>query len=190
MLLPALAVAVGFATGLATGGRLRVLGDLRFRRNGVLAAALGMQFVLGWIPDAVRTPAMLASYGAAGAWIAWNCRGRPRPLVAAFGLLVAGWALNLAVIAANGGMPVSRHALDVAGASQSFDVRESNLYKHVPADTDTLLRPLGDVLPVPPLRTVVSVGDILLFVGTASALAVAMHRRAGAGLRSTPAVVA
>lgn len=49
--------------------------------------------------------------------------------------------------------------------------------KNVPAGTDTMLGWLADVVPVPPLRTVVSVGDLLLALGVAVLVAALMRGR-------------
>jgi hypothetical protein len=43
--------------------------------------------------------------------------------------------------------------------------------KHVAADETTLLRKLGDVIPVRPVQKVVSAGDVVLLLGVAAAVA-------------------
>ena len=57
-------------------------------------------------------------------------------------------------------------------------VTHGNLWKHVEASSRTTLRPLGDVIPinVPLLRSVISAGDVLMLLGIALGVAVAMGR--------------
>ena len=178
MLLPGLAIVVGAITGLGAGGRFGALGDLRFRAMPLLAVGLGGQLALGWTPEPWRPVLLMATYATVGWWLLSNCRSRPRPMLIALCTLAAGWALNLAAIAPNAGMPVSRHALDQAGAPDGFAVEDGNLFKHIPASGSTVLRPLGDVIPVAPLGAAISAGDILLFAGTVGAVALAMTGRA------------
>jgi len=98
------------------------------------------------------------------AWFATNL-GPARGLLRA-GLAVAllGSAMNLAVMAPNGGMPVSRVALEAIDGGH-FDVADGHLYKHRLADHRTVFAPLGDVIPVRPLHLVASAGDVVLLVG-------------------------
>ena len=100
-----------------------------------------------------------------GLWLAANLPRRPWSIQLAISVLALGWALNVAVMAPNHGMPVSRAALDAVGAADGVDVREGNLYKHVALDDDTTWPWLGDVVAVPPIRTIVSAGDIVMAGG-------------------------
>jgi hypothetical protein len=78
-------------------------------------------------------------------------------------LLAIGVGLNVAVVAANGGMPVDSGALARVGR-RDVDVTRGFLYKHVPMTGDTRLSWLGDRIPVPVQRNVISVGDVLMAV--------------------------
>jgi hypothetical protein len=78
-------------------------------------------------------------------------------------LLGIGVALNVAVVATNGGMPVDSGALARVGR-RDVDVTRGFLYKHVPMTSDTHLSWLGDRIPVPIQRNVISVGDVLMAV--------------------------
>ena len=78
-------------------------------------------------------------------------------------LLAIGVGLNVAVVAANGGMPVDSGALARVGR-RDVDVTRGFLYKHVPMTGDTRLSWLGDRIPVPIQRNVISVGDVLMAV--------------------------
>lgn len=82
------------------------------------------------------------------------------------GLALAGIGLlmNVAVIAGNGGMPVSRHAAATAGVPIS---EEEAGVKHEVLDDGSVLPFLSDAIPVPPFKTVLSLGDVLLALGLA-----------------------
>ncbi len=74
-------------------------------------------------------------------------------------LVAVGGALNLLPVLANGGMPVDAGALAIAGATMPNDLL------HLPMTSATLFSPLADVIPLPPLRSVYSVGDFCIAVG-------------------------
>ena len=81
-------------------------------------------------------------------------------------LMAAGLTMNLAVVALNGGMPVGREAIRAAGANGVI-VIEDGAKHHLMSNAD-VLRPLADVVPVPPpFGAVFSIGDILLYGGLA-----------------------
>lgn len=164
-----LAAFVGLAAGRLSGGRLGRAGRVRLRATPVLAVALLVQVSLGALPAATRLPLVLASSAVAVAWAATNARRIP-PMGLGLTLVAAGILLNLAVIVVNQGMPVSADAMRVAGIADVGDVRVGRLYKHVPLEGSDL-RLLGDVIPVRPFRTVVSVGDVVMLCGTVLAVA-------------------
>ena len=107
----------------------------------------------------------MTSTALVGLWLAANLPRRPSIARVSFGLLAAGFALNVAVMAPNHGMPVSRAALDAVGAPAAGDVAAGNLDKHVAMDGDTALPWLGDVVALPPLRMVLSAGDLVMAGG-------------------------
>jgi hypothetical protein len=88
-------------------------------------------------------------------------------------LVAEGWLLNVLVMAANGGMPVSGSALAQVGHAGTV-VSQGHLWKHVALSSTTRLPLLGDVIPVPLplLRSVISVGDVAMLVGLGVAAAV------------------
>lgn len=94
-------------------------------------------------------------------------------------LVASGLVLNLIVVVANGGMPVSLVASRTAGLP---DPRGTDVLwgKHVVMDDATRLRALGDVIPVPipGFRQVISVGDVLVLAGIAWLVASAVRRKA------------
>ncbi|HWE55219.1 MAG TPA: DUF5317 family protein [Acidimicrobiales bacterium] len=171
MLILLVAVAAGVLIGLATGGRLSGLGDFRLRMWPLLLGAVAVELVVGDLPSGPRWVLGLAACVVAGIWCMVN-----RPVgrrVAGPELIGVGAALNAVVMAADSGMPVSRSALVQAHLGGIPDVTRGHLYKHVAMTGHTALRPLGDVIPVSPLRTVVSVGDVLMLAGIVVTVAVA-----------------
>ena len=154
------------------------LGDLRFRSAWLVLVALGLQVGLievapGGFPDWASSTLHLASYAAALTFV-W-CNRRYVGLVA----LGVGGALNLAVIAANGGvMPAS------AGAVQAAGLRHDDTFQNSAPVDDPVFEPLGDVFALPeplPLANVFSVGDVLVVVG-AGILASQAYRRDSDGI--------
>jgi len=99
--------------------------------------------------------------------------------VAGFAIIAVGIILNFTVIAANGGMPVSRQSLvDSGQASTLPDLVNSGGAKHHlvgPHDSVTFL---ADVIAIPaPVAQSVSLGDLFTYGGVAVLIVVAMCRR-------------
>ncbi len=76
-------------------------------------------------------------------------------------------------------MPVSLHAAGQVGASPGMDVADGHLSKHVAAGRDTDLWWLGDVIPIRPLASVISVGDVVIVAGIVLVVAAGMVRPRG-----------
>jgi hypothetical protein len=161
----AIAVAVGAAAALATRGRRAGDGAPALRWLPVLLVGAAAQLLaeVGATPSGWGLPAVLGSYLAILAFAARNASLTGMPLV------LAGVALNLAVTAANGGMPVRGDAVVRAGLADRSDLPALDLgaKRHLESEDD-VLRPLGDVLPLRPLREVVSGGDVVLAAGLAA----------------------
>lgn len=144
-----------------TGGDLRRLGSLPIHHAWAIWLALGVQTALVWapdsLPDTVAEVTHLATYGVA-AWFAWANRRLP-----GMWIMALGGALNLAAIAANGGvMPATSAAWERAG----FSLEEG--FSNSAVDDDARLGFLGDVFAVPdgwPLANVFSVGDVVIVLG-------------------------
>ena len=157
-----LAVAAGFGIGLLLGGRPRHLAGRGLRAWPLLAAGLGSQLLSGRTSGGGGTALLLAGFALLVAFAAANVS------VVGMWLVGAGIAVNLAVIAVNGGMPVRPSALvaaEVAEPGRVDDVRLAARH-HLERPSDRLLV-LADVIPVAPLREVLSFGDVLTAVGTA-----------------------
>lgn len=174
MLLFVLPVCLGAVIGLGRGGRLHRVSELRLRQPVLLLLGLTVQASLVHIERSWRLPLVFATYAVTGGWVVLNMAGRPLPVRGALGLVGLGWALNLAVMAPNGGMPVSADALLRLGVASGYDVTEGHLSKHVISDATTPLRWLGDTIAVPPLQAVISLGDVVLAVGIAALVIAAM----------------
>ncbi len=186
-MLTALVVAVvaGIAARLR-GGSLHELAETTFRWTPVLVGGLVVQVVFvywdpPWLGDAGGLAVVLGSNAAVGVWLFAN-RTLPGLMLAATGM-----ALNVLVIAANAAMPVLERSAETAGVTRSL---EDASLKHEPLDDDTVLPWLGDAIPVPPFKEVLSVGDVVLALGLARVVDARMMARrkprhsAGAGEES------
>ena len=167
------AIPVGILAGYALGGRLDGLAAVHFRLAPLAALALVVQIVLfspladGLSQDVVRPAYLASAILVVGVVLAnWRLTGTP--------LIVVGAALNLAAIVANGGaMPAAPDALASLGLGSGGHT--SSIVVERPALellTDRFALP-----PAMPLANVFSVGDVLIGIGVAVALAAAMRRR-------------
>lgn len=148
------AVLVGVVAGLVRPRRARFGAP---RAVAVVFAAALAQVVSVATSGVVHTALLATSVVLGVVWIALQRRHL------ASVLLGIGAALNVAVVAANGGMPVDAGALASVGR-RGDDVTRGFLYKHVPMTDDTRLSWLGDRIPVPIQRNVISVGDVFMAV--------------------------
>jgi hypothetical protein len=156
-----IAAIAGAILGLIFGGSLDSLSRTRFRWTVLLFIGLAIQVLFTvWKPEwAQGKPELwllLASNLAVAIFMVLNWR-LPGMWLAAAGLL-----MNIAVIAANGAMPVSTSAAEAIGGEGP---PATGVFKHEAMTDDTRLRWLGDVLPVKPLGSVFSPGDIVLAAG-------------------------
>jgi hypothetical protein len=90
-----------------------------------------------------------------------------------------GLFLNLVVISLNGGMPVRASALVAADVIEvgEVDTTELSGARHLESGADSLAV-LGDALPVPFAREVMSFGDLIVVLGAADAVRELSRRRA------------
>jgi hypothetical protein len=174
-----LSMFLGILAGVAAGGRPGALARLRLRQPGIVLGALALQALLtlpvaASMPAAGRMACIAASYAAAGAWLLLNVPRRSRPFAGGLAVTGIGWVLNMCVVVANAGMPVSLSAMARAGLSTAAISGGGPLGKHVPLVGGAALGFLGDTIPVPTLASVVSIGDLVMVVGIVVAIAAAM----------------
>jgi hypothetical protein len=165
------AIPIGVLVGLALGGRLEGLAGMRIRLAPLAVAGLLVQVALysplgAGLPDDVGRIVYVASTLAVAATLLANLS------IPGVALVVLGAASNLAAILANGGaMPANAGALRAAGVE--LDGPSNSVVVAHPA-----LEPLTDVFALPrelPLANVFSVGDVLIAVGIAVAIAASMR---------------
>ena len=167
MLTPSLIlVAAGLIAGLAQGGKISNLAKTEFRWVWLvfvgLVVQVGTEVYSIFVDPRLREDPkgillLAASYTMLIAFLVLN-REQPGTPLMALGLL-----LNIVVIFANGGMPVSLPAARAAGFDPSGYLRAS--VKHEAMGPSTVLRFLGDIIPLPGIRNIVSVGDVFLGLG-------------------------
>jgi hypothetical protein len=145
-------VVVGLALGALIGRSWKPLLDANVRFLPVLLGSLVVRAIAPFA-DGFAYPLYVAALAGTVFAASANLALRGALLVALGGLL------NLAVVIANGGMPVDPAAVALAGTRMPTDAL------HVQMVDSSVLAPLGDVIPVGIVRNVYSVGDILIAAG-------------------------
>jgi hypothetical protein len=169
---------IGVLLGLGLGGSLRNLADIQIRFWPAIPVAVLLQVIPlpgmdGRAGDVVPVGMLLLSLAILFVVAAANWR------LYGFVLMAAGVLLNLVVIGANQGMPVSRDAVLAAGGADRLDELplEPGSRHHLAGQEDTLVF-LGDVIGIrPPFGVVVSVGDLLTYGGATAFVVAAMLGR-------------
>jgi hypothetical protein len=186
-----LLLALGLAAGLLRRGSLNDLAALRVRHAWLPLLAFGLQagFVLfvrepGSIPTRLRLLVLVVTSASLFGFLVVNAH------LPGIRLLLAGAALNAAVMLANGGsMPVTPQALARAGHTdyvftqddERFVLRSKDI---VLEKEDTRLWLLSDVLGIPapmPFSSNFSPGDLLIGLGAAWLVYRGLTYAAGAG---------
>jgi hypothetical protein len=126
----------------------------------------------------LRFGIVVVTYLVVGWWVFVNARASAGGARSGLDVVGVGWTLNLLAIIPNRGMPVSESALESAGIAPSTSVTVGHLSKHVSLNHRTVLRALGDVIPLSWLRSVISIGDIVMAVGIGLLVASAMRASA------------
>lgn len=169
LILPSFLIAV--AIGYARGGRLAALGNMHLRWPGLAIVGLGLQILL-WPGGSWPLVYLYVSFVILATFAILNIR------TTGFALILAGIALNFAVIVVNQGMPVSRAAIVASGqASTMEELVNDGGAKHHLATEDDRVRFLGDVIAIEPLQQAISVGDVLTYGGVMMLIVAAMGRR-------------
>lgn len=158
-----LVLAIAAVVALVRGGSFHNLARTEFRWSWLLLAALVTQLVFDywdpeWLSDGGGLAVILLTNAAVAVFLARNWE------IPGMGLAAVGMLLNVVVIAANGAMPVSLRAAEAAGLEGP--PREPGV-KHEILTDDTVLPWLADVIPLPVLERLISVGDVVLAAGIA-----------------------
>jgi hypothetical protein len=157
-------VIVAVGAGLVAGGTLRAFEVLHLHWWGLAVVGLVLQAapvpnlpLLSARGDA--TVVLIASYLLLLLVIVLNRRIPAAPAMA------LGLILNLAVVGANAGMPVSADAIQAAGGSVGTASGVDSAKHHLMTEDDVLTL-LADVIPIPPpIAAVLSIGDVFLYGG-------------------------
>jgi hypothetical protein len=166
MILALVLLAIGLVAGLARGGKLANLGELDLKLPALVFVGLGLQVSAELVaaliyPElgagALGIVILMLSYVCLIGFLAIN-RSLPGSVVVAAGL-----GLNMLVIGLNRAMPVSVRAARAAGIESAKFLEAA--VKHEAMTPNTILGFLGDVIPVPLIGTVVSIGDVLIGIG-------------------------
>ena len=167
------AIAIGLVLGLVAGGRAAGLANLPIRWAWPMVAGLLIQVALFSAPvtdriGALGPPIYVVSTAVVLTAI-WINRRIPGMLIVAIGA-----TCNLSAIVANGGyMPADPAAMAALGRGDPTTYSNSAIVPH-PA-----LWPLTDIFALPrwlPFTNVFSVGDVLIGIGVAIVIVVAMRR--------------
>jgi hypothetical protein len=162
---------IAVAIGYARGGHLAALGNMRLRWPGLALVGLALQILL-WPGGSWPLVYLYVSFVILATFAILNIR------TAGFALILAGIAMNFAVIVANEGMPVSRSAIVASGQAASIDdLVENGGAKHHLATEGDRVRFLGDVIAIEPLQQAVSIGDVFTYGGVMVLIAASMGRR-------------
>ncbi len=161
----AVAIVVGVALGLLTGGSFERLGTVSFRVAPLLALGVVVQVIAGFVSAPWGLRLVVTSLSLLAAFALANLH------FGGMGLTFLGIAMNLTVITVNGGMPVRPAAVVAAGVSSAEEAPSLDFgaKRHLERPDDRLMW-LADILPVPVAREVLSFGDLVMSVGVASLL--------------------
>ena len=190
-------ILLALIVGAIAGGGLPRLADLKLRWTILLVVALGLRLLAGLTRETgigADIPvgwAYLAAYGLIFAWLWGNWR------VPGLQIASVGIGANMAAILVNAGqMPIWSAAFNAAGFTEAAIARDP-FHFILRADSvgDFVARGglFGDVipLPIPIIRDVVSIGDVLLALGIFWAIVYSMTRaeapsRSGYALGTNP----
>jgi Family of unknown function (DUF5317) len=170
------AIPIGVVVGILLGGKLERLADLRLRWAPLALLGLVVQLLLFADPISlvVGNAAPAIYVASTAAVLVALLRDVAIPGMA---LIAIGAGSNLAAILANGGfMPADPVAL-------ASVVELTPEYSNTIVLADPALRPMTDIFSLPaaiPFANVFSVGDVLIGIGVAATIVVAMRaQRAG-----------
>ena len=168
----------GVLIGYLAGGRLAGFRTIRLTGLWLLWLAALVQAAQYYLPavrefveDRLGVPMLVVVFAPVLIWLALNLPRWPVAIRIAGAVIALGAALNGLVIALNGRMPYAPAMAEAAGLRPGVTTP-----KNEPADAATRLPFLGDTIPVPPLRKVVSPGDVLISGGSCAVVVLVMRR--------------
>ncbi|MFN2545382.1 MAG: DUF5317 family protein [Actinomycetota bacterium] len=178
MPLVAIVLVAAILVGYIVGGRLHRIEKLRLRWWGLAPLGLAMQAIpLSTDSHGIRllgVSLLIGSFPILITFVARNIR------VPGMALILVGLVMNLTVIAANRGMPITRHAVLASGQGKYLDElpRHHGAKHFLARDEDIVLKPLADVIPLgSPVNDVVSAGDCVVYAGMFWLIVAAMRGR-------------
>ncbi len=164
--------------GYLAGGTPKHFEHLQLAWPGLAIAGLALQLaptpsLFGLTPDVIGPVMLVTSYVLLIAFAGANVR------MPGFPIIVVGLVLNVAVIGANGGMPVSGAALERSGSREELAALQDRAgAKHHLMDPNDVLAPLADVISFgAPVNAVLSLGDLFAYGGVALMLISVMRGR-------------
>jgi Family of unknown function (DUF5317) len=166
-------IVLAWLLGLVFGGRPSALSSLKVRWTP--AALVGLVLQLAPVPGHTWPLVLLfVSFALLIAFAIVNLRAR----VPGFVLILIGVVMNFTVIAVNQGMPVSGQALVASHQQETLPLltRHAGAKHHLEGPGDHLIL-LADVIAVPPLDQVVSLGDVFAYSGVVWLIVAGMRRR-------------
>ena len=177
------AVAAGLVGGLLSRGRLMGLASLTLVWAPVMVLGFVAQIVLftGPVTERIGDLGPVLYVGSTATVLVavarnWRVRGMP--------VVLAGALSNFAAIVSNGGyMPASPGALAALGKAEATVYSNSAVVPqpNLPWLTDIFAMPRGM-----PMANIFSVGDVLIAMGIAAVIVLAMHAKAAAPEVETP----
>ena len=174
-------ILLALIVGALAGGGLPRLADLKLRWTGLLIAALALRLAAGLTRETGFSDipvgwAYIAAYGLIFAWLWGNWR------VPGLQIASVGIGANMAAVLINAGqMPIWSAAFFSAGFTEA-DILNDPFHTVLRVDTVASFVAqgglFGDVipLPIPIIRDVISIGDVLLALGIFWAIVYSMTR--------------
>jgi len=171
-----LALAACALINLARGRPAFAIGTVSWRYPAVILGCVAAQVVAVYLSGPARISVVVTSHLVITGWLLLQLRFMRGALRVAVGVLALGALLNLIPIVAHGSMPVSRSAVAALHLHRRVEISEGHYGKHVAARGTDPTTWLGDVIPIRPLRAVVSVGDLVMMLGIVAVSLVAGER--------------
>ncbi len=180
MQLAVFSILVGVLSGFAGGGRFANVGWKRIQFIALPVVGFSAVALSRWLTNDVAFYLGLFGLCCLAGFAVANVKA-----LSCMWLVALGLVLNVVVTANNHGMPYSPIALATAGVRPASynDIPKSTPMSHPERPGDQLLF-LSDVIPLQPMRTVVSFGDILVALGMGCVTATAMWARRPRRLRN------